>query len=399
MEYLCAKIFSSLLIGYLIGSISPSYFLGKLLKGVDIRREGTGNAGTENAYRVLGPAAAVPVALFDLSKGILALWIAQAQGLSPPWTYGAASLAVVGHIFPFYLRFRGGEGVATATGLMLYFLFRFYWSGILPWYTLLILSAQAAVFRYIAREKEIVGKMVLPLLLIIVNHYIPLHYETFFVDLLVIFIFAMGIYNIVRFHLVDIKKLSGKVIWWRFLLRPLAVLFLVMYLMLGKETVLTIVGIIALVFISLDLIRLSSQGINVFLFGNVCKFFKEAEKQKFSSMSLFLVASFITILIFPRAIAFLSLLYLIFGDMFGKFFGIQFGRRRFLDKTLKGSLAHLAGCLTAGYVLSLFMPVPVFFVAVGSLATTIAEAAPLGVDDNLIVPLLAASVMTLPSIF
>lgn len=61
---------------YFLGSISPSYILGKVLKGVDIREKGTGNAGTVNTFHIVGPWPAVFTALFDLSKGLLPmLWV------------------------------------------------------------------------------------------------------------------------------------------------------------------------------------------------------------------------------------------------------------------------------------------------------------------------------------
>ncbi len=60
-----------LLAGYLFGSLNPAYFLGRLLKGIDIRKHGTGNAGTTNVKKVLGVGPAVMTGLFDLSKGVL----------------------------------------------------------------------------------------------------------------------------------------------------------------------------------------------------------------------------------------------------------------------------------------------------------------------------------------
>lgn len=63
----------AILIGYLLGSISPAYFLGKILKGIDIRKEGSGNAGSRNVYRVLGLGPAIITGVIDLSKGVLAI--------------------------------------------------------------------------------------------------------------------------------------------------------------------------------------------------------------------------------------------------------------------------------------------------------------------------------------
>lgn len=108
-----------LLVGYLLGSISPSYFLGKN-KGVDLKNVGQKNLGTTNAFMMLGKSSGIIVMVVDFMKGFLAVKLAQLlfPGFSIAGvTSGAA--AVLGHIFPFYLKFRGGKGLATLGGLIL----------------------------------------------------------------------------------------------------------------------------------------------------------------------------------------------------------------------------------------------------------------------------------------
>lgn len=110
-----------LVASYLVGAIPSSYIAGRLVRGIDLREHGSGNLGATNAFRVLGSRVAAPVMLFDVLKGwapaaLFTLW----DG-SPLWSwalvYGAA--AIVGHVFPVYMRFRGGKGVATAAGVFL----------------------------------------------------------------------------------------------------------------------------------------------------------------------------------------------------------------------------------------------------------------------------------------
>ncbi|MFW6131476.1 MAG: glycerol-3-phosphate acyltransferase [Candidatus Aminicenantaceae bacterium] len=86
---------------YLLGSISPSYILGKLLKNINIRDEGEKNAGTVNAYHLLGFWPAVVTALFDLSKGLLAMYLAHILGASPVLIHLTGFAVIFGHIFPF----------------------------------------------------------------------------------------------------------------------------------------------------------------------------------------------------------------------------------------------------------------------------------------------------------
>ena len=105
---------------YLLGSV-PFAAVAARLKGVDLRRQGSGNLGATNAIRVLGPAIGVPVLLADLLKGLVAVtWIPRALGVSATgWVLLAGVAAILGHVWPVYLRFRGGKGVATAAGVFL----------------------------------------------------------------------------------------------------------------------------------------------------------------------------------------------------------------------------------------------------------------------------------------
>lgn len=118
-------------ISYLLGSIMGGLVLG-CLRGVDIRRQGSGNAGATNALRTLGPVFALLVFVIDVGKGLLAVaWLpgfdpgmlalpitepsaALAQGL--PYACGLA--VVLGHVYPLYYGFRGGKGVATLLGVV-----------------------------------------------------------------------------------------------------------------------------------------------------------------------------------------------------------------------------------------------------------------------------------------
>jgi len=89
--------------------------VGRSLRGIDIRHYGSGNIGTTNAFRILGPQLGVLVLIGDFSKGAIAVWIAQALG-SEYLAVGAGLAAMAGHNWSIFLGFRGGRGVATAAG-------------------------------------------------------------------------------------------------------------------------------------------------------------------------------------------------------------------------------------------------------------------------------------------
>ncbi len=114
-----------LLAGYLLGAVPASYLAGRL-RGIDLREHGSRNLGATNVYRVLGWRYAVPVALFDIAKGVVAVlvlgtWAGDggvAGGLAGDWVAVAVGLAAVaGHMYSPFVGFRGGKGVATATGV------------------------------------------------------------------------------------------------------------------------------------------------------------------------------------------------------------------------------------------------------------------------------------------
>jgi len=114
-----------MLLSYLLGSLPTSYWVGRAIYGVDLRREGSGNLGATNALRVLGWKAALPVVLVDVGKGFIPVWSFPRISPAPWWwalAYGAA--AILGHAFSVWVRFRGGKGVATSTGVFL---------GLAPW--------------------------------------------------------------------------------------------------------------------------------------------------------------------------------------------------------------------------------------------------------------------------
>jgi glycerol-3-phosphate acyltransferase PlsY len=108
-----------LIIAYLIGSIPFGYLIVRSKEGGDIRQTGSGGTGATNVSRRAGKAAGVLTLLLDAAKGVAAVLIAQNVSDSD-WVKAAAAIAViVGHIFPVWLGFRGGKGVATGVGVFL----------------------------------------------------------------------------------------------------------------------------------------------------------------------------------------------------------------------------------------------------------------------------------------
>ncbi len=109
-----------MLASYLLGSVPTSYLAAKLGAGIDLRERGSKNLGATNLYRVLGWKYAVPVGAFDVAKGAVPVAVFGSLAGGEAWVpvlLGVA--AVIGHVYPVFMKFRGGKGVATAAGAVL----------------------------------------------------------------------------------------------------------------------------------------------------------------------------------------------------------------------------------------------------------------------------------------
>ncbi|MBE9491993.1 MAG: glycerol-3-phosphate 1-O-acyltransferase PlsY [Bacteroidetes bacterium] len=163
------QVIIAVVVAYLIGSIPTSIWIGKLVYGIDIRKEGSGNAGTTNVIRVLGWKAGIPVLVFDILKG----WVAVKLSYYFPGdllsTAGMdylrialAIAAVIGHIFPVYENLKGGKGVATllGVGIALY--------GYSVLYAIGLFIAILLIFRYVSLA-SILSAVAFPFIVIFID--------------------------------------------------------------------------------------------------------------------------------------------------------------------------------------------------------------------------------------
>jgi glycerol-3-phosphate acyltransferase PlsY len=109
----------AIIVAYLLGSIPTAYIAGRLYKGIDIRKFGSGNVGGANIWRTVSRRVSVLVILADVGKGTLALLMAQLVGLSLIFQVIAGLAAIIGHSWSPFLRFSGGRGIATALGVLI----------------------------------------------------------------------------------------------------------------------------------------------------------------------------------------------------------------------------------------------------------------------------------------
>ncbi len=192
------KIIIAFILAYLIGSIPASIWIGRHFYGVDIRTAGSGNAGATNTVRVLGAKIGLAVLAIDVAKGWFAVFLADwfsFNQLGPEQFAGVQILfgvaAIIGHIFPVYIKFRGGKGVATTVGVCI---------GLFPYpvlFTAVIFFSLFLIFRYVSLA-SIISAIVFPFVVAFV-------FNTDSISLIILSI-AIGVFIPVMHHK-NIKRL------------------------------------------------------------------------------------------------------------------------------------------------------------------------------------------------
>ncbi|HCF50122.1 MAG TPA: acyl-phosphate glycerol 3-phosphate acyltransferase [Syntrophomonas sp.] len=168
-----------LLLSYLLGAVPFSYLFGKYLGKVDISQRGSGNIGATNVLRSTKISVAVLALMGDLLKGLIAAWIGLAWG-GPVVAAACGVFVVVGHCYTIFLSFRGGKGVATAAGVILFLMPQIF----LVLVAVMILSV--ALTRYVSLG-SVLAAALLPILCLILIKPWPFTVMSFFLAALVLF--------------------------------------------------------------------------------------------------------------------------------------------------------------------------------------------------------------------
>lgn len=189
-----------LFIAYLLGSIPSGLWIGQTFFNINIREHGSGNTGTTNTFRILGPKAGTIVFIIDFLKGTVAAFlpmIFHAQGISPI-VFGL--MAVLGHTFPIFAQFKGGKAVATSAGMLLGVVPAFCLYLVIVFVTSLYLTSMVSFSSVLAAALAILGALLFPAIGIILPSY----------DwLFTVIIVFLGLFVIIR-HKENIQRILKK---------------------------------------------------------------------------------------------------------------------------------------------------------------------------------------------
>jgi glycerol-3-phosphate acyltransferase PlsY len=376
-----------------IGSLSPSH-LRIIIRSRS--RESDGVRAASRTFTVLaGLAPTLLVLLVDTLKGLAVLLISLLLlDVNGNWLLLPLACLLAGHLFPFYPGFRSSRDVMVAAAPLLYFLIVLIRSGRMPLISVSFLLALVLSVAFATRTVEFVACVTMPMLLYAVLIHGGTSYPAFPIVLLGLFIMGIGIFETLKSGIFKVRT-DLDVRWWRVWMRPAASLILLLYFFVGKAVILLIMGGVALLFIAVDLARFFSRRADELFVDRAKVIFKRSERRKFSSISLFLIATFIVLFSFERDVAFLSLSFLIYGDLLAKLFGIRFGRTRLVgNRTLEGSLSYFAGSLAAGYIIATLLGIDLWLVLIGAVAATLIELFSTSIDDNFTVGIISGVIIS-----
>ena len=168
------SLIAALILAYLIGSMPTAYIFGRIIKGIDIRNFGSGNVGATNVYRLIGKAPAFIVLFIDALKGFApvllfpAIFNIDKNLLNPELASILIGVACIsGHIWTVFLKFKGGKGVATTSGVMLAIAPKVFLIALIVWVIIFLL------FRYVSLA-SITAAISLPIASLVMNKAFPL---------------------------------------------------------------------------------------------------------------------------------------------------------------------------------------------------------------------------------
>ena len=384
----------SIIIGYILGSILPAYIIGRL-KGIDIRKVGSKNAGTSNVYHELGLKYAVLTGFYDFFKGLLAIWISSLLQANFVVTQIAGYAAVVGHVFPFYINFRGGQGLASSMALLIYYMITYIFLGTEILVFLLYLLLIVILYKMSCKVTNLIAILIYPLIGYFVWVYYPTSKFNVFTSIILGYIIIMALYNIIKFKKIEFRE-DPNYVWWKLILNPALMIIVIIFAILPLIFSLVLVGLLAIIIGAIDFFKFFNQNQEE----KISKKFKNAleitEEKKLLHVSIILVSMFLTMLIFGftnRTVVIVTLIFYLIGNTFGIFFRLAYGKRELLNKTQEEFMGYIISGLILTFIFFSVLNLNPLILLLGGLAIAHLQLIPYKTNENLVVPLLSCLLM------
>lgn len=381
-----------IIFSYLIGSFLPGYFIAKL-KGIDILKKGYKLPGTSNVKKVLGMKYAIIVGFYDFLKPIIAFAIAFFinykfnLGIKEWLILLLPFFTILGHIFPFYLKFKGGHGLASCIGFMILLFSILILKKEVNFFIFLIFFTIASILLFVFKKifSTQFGFVIFTYVLIIFT-LIFFKSNAIFIILFIHLLFILG--NVIFFDFkekVQRKKIKKEHLEhsWRKFLRPFAAIFPIGFLFFPKE-ILILAIIIGIFFFIVEILK----------YAKIKKiekiFYRKKEKYKISSFVYFFIGLILTLILFNKYIATFSLLILIFSDLLAYSLGVMYGKKEIVKgKSIVGSMAFFSFSIIIALSYYKFFNFNLIIGIYMSLIATILEllSEKIKINDNLILPI------------
>jgi len=379
-----------IILAYLIGCFLPGYFIAKI-KGINILKKGYKLPGTSNVKKVLGIKYAIITFLYDFIKPslifLVALIINSAFNLNlNQWfIFALPFVTILGHMFPFYLKFKGGHGIASSFGfLLLLFSFLIYKRELSLIAFLIALTIFIIVFIFVKKKTTTELGLISGTYLLLLFSLIFFKPLIAFIILLLHLLFILG--NLIYFNFIEkVQKKEIKKEYtehsWRKWLRPLASIFPIGFLFFQKP-ILALALIVFTFFIVIEILK----------YAKIRKiekvFYRKKEKHKLSSFTYFFLGLIITLAIFEKYIATLSLFILIFSDLASFSIGVMYGKRKIINsKSVIGTLAFFASSLAIALAYYKFFNFSLILGISASIIASLLEILSIKINDNLLIPI------------
>lgn len=389
-----------IVIAYIIGSFLPGYFLPLWLKKVDTRKIGDGNPGTINVKRTLGYPLAVIVGIYDVSKGLASMYIAYRFFNAPDYIIVLSAFAsIMGHKFPFYLGFRGGRGIATTVGIFVFLIVKimkeFFSSYDIIIFIMFIIT-YALLIMLSTHDEDFFTVTVFPVIGAILAMKVESHSEL----LLVLFLMGMIFYESSKNLKLKMFQLSSeKHTLWRVLMRPMALIFILLSLFIDIKSIVFLTGSVLFILFVFDILRFAIPKFELKLERELLPNFKilrTRERGKISSMTNFMLGIFLVFVLFPENIAYAAIGFSSLGDMLAKIAGMNFGETKIFkrgNKSIEGTMSFLAASLGVAYIMWISGSLALWIGTAGAVVAALVESFPSQIDDNLSVPVISGAFM------